>query len=108
MRAQKGADDQHEVSATFAMRLEDLCERGARILQFDIMGASPGRLSVSDRTCYALTFGVMARDAKVLNSTKDSQSPMQINSITQDSRGLKPRPTNKTEEEDRRPSSRCT
>jgi len=35
----KRADDQHEVSAIFAMRLEDLCERGARILQIEIMGA---------------------------------------------------------------------
>ena len=32
------------------------------------------RFSVSDWTCCALAFGVMARDAKVLNSTKVSQS----------------------------------
>ncbi len=29
----KRADDQHEVSTIFTMRLDNLCERGARILQ---------------------------------------------------------------------------
>ena len=35
----KRADDQYEVSAIITMRLENLCERGARILQIEIMGA---------------------------------------------------------------------
>ena len=39
-KIRKRADNQNEVSATFTMRLEGLCERGARILQIDkIMGA---------------------------------------------------------------------
>ncbi len=59
----KRADYQNEVSAIFTMRLENLCERGARVLQIEIMGAFFG-VSLN------LAFGVMARDAKVLNSTK--------------------------------------
>ncbi len=35
----KRADYQNEVSAIFTMRLENLCERGAWILQIEIMGA---------------------------------------------------------------------
>ena len=35
----KRADDQYEVSAIFIMRLENFCERGAWILQIEIMGA---------------------------------------------------------------------
>ena len=35
----KRADYQNEVSAIFTVRLENLCERGAWILQIDVMGA---------------------------------------------------------------------
>ena len=35
----KRADYQNEVSAIFTMRLDSLCERGAFILQIEIMGA---------------------------------------------------------------------
>ena len=35
----KRADYQNEVSAIFTMRLEKLCERGAWVLQIEIMGA---------------------------------------------------------------------
>ena len=38
----KRADYQNEVSAIFTMRLENLCERGAWILQIEIMGAFIG------------------------------------------------------------------
>ena len=49
------------------MRLENLCERGARILQTDIMGVFIGvRLNL----LRSVAFGVMARDAKVLASTQ--------------------------------------
>ena len=66
----KRADDQNEVSAIFTMRLENLCKRGAGVLQIDIMGVFYGvRLNL-----LRSGFGVMARDAKVLNSTKVSQS----------------------------------
>ena len=49
------------------MRLENLCERGAQILQIEIMGAFIGvRLNL----LRSVAFGVMARDAKVLASIK--------------------------------------
>ena len=52
------------------MRIENACERGVWILQIEIMGAFFGvRLNL-----LRSAFGVMARDAKVLNSTKASQS----------------------------------
>ena len=35
----KRADNQYKISAIFTMRLENLCERGAKVLQIDIMGA---------------------------------------------------------------------
>ncbi len=58
----------------FTMRLEDLCEHGARTLQIDIMGAFLDvklNMSCSDIRCHGEPG---ARDAKVLNSTKVSQS----------------------------------
>ena len=61
----KRVDYQNEVSAIVTMRLENLCERGAWILQIDIMGAFFG---------VSLNLFALARDAKVLNSTKVSQS----------------------------------
>jgi hypothetical protein len=45
-KIRKRTDDQYEVSAIFTMRLENLCERGAPILQIEIMGAG-ARFSVS-------------------------------------------------------------
>ena len=49
------------------MRLENLCERGARIIQIEIMGAFIGvRLNL----LRSVAFGVIARDAKVLASTQ--------------------------------------
>ena len=51
----KRADDQNEVSAIFTMRLENLCERGARILQIEIMDAFLGvslNLLRSDIRCH--------------------------------------------------------
>ena len=60
----------HSCDAIFTMRLENACERGVWILQIEIMGAFFGvRLNL-----LRSAFGVMARDAKVLNSTKVSQS----------------------------------
>ena len=35
----KRANNQYKISAIFAMRLENLCERGAWVLQIEIMGA---------------------------------------------------------------------
>ena len=49
------------------MRLENLCKRGARILQIEIMGAFIG---VGLNLLRSVAFGVMARDAKVLASTQ--------------------------------------
>ena len=60
----------HSCDAIFTMRIENACERGVWILQIEIMGAFFGvRLNL-----LRSAFGVMARDAKVLNSTKVSQS----------------------------------
>ena len=64
----KRADDQNEVSTIFTMRLENVCERRAWVLQIEIMGAFFGvRLNLlrSGIRCHP----IMARDAKVLNST---------------------------------------
>ena len=69
----KRANYQNEVSAIFTMRLKNLCEFGAWILQIEIMGAFfDVRLNLlrSGIRCHP----IMARDAKVLNSTKVSQS----------------------------------
>ena len=55
------------VSAILTMRLENLCERGARILQIEIMGAFIG---VGLNLLRSVAFGVMARDVKVLASTQ--------------------------------------
>ena len=38
-KIRKRADEQDEVSAIFTMRLDNLCERGARILQIEIKWA---------------------------------------------------------------------
>lgn len=51
----KRTDNQHKISSILAGRSENLSERGARV-----------RFSMSEWTCCALAFGVMARDAKVL------------------------------------------
>ncbi len=73
-KVRKRTDNQYEVSAIFTMRLENLCECRSRIFQIEIMGAFFGvslNLLRSGIRCHDESPG---RDAKVLKSTKVSQS----------------------------------